>query len=138
MRSLSQCIQHKNSRPVQFGSGFFGYKARVADIGEIIYPKTHGNIRLTNRGMVPPVLNWQWHYLDIATGRNMKRFRFVKKVPSERCNAVTAGMSRVFQVCEHSEDDGVGGRRSVNCYRRFYRCTRPLLESERSKEISDF
>jgi hypothetical protein len=58
-------------------------------------------------------------------------------VPGKWCNTGAAGMSRVLQICKHSEDLGASGWGSVDWYWRLYRCRRSLLESECSVEISE-
>jgi hypothetical protein len=134
MWSLSKGIQYENSCPVHLLLCVFRYRAGITDIGEVVQPKPHANVRLTHWSMISTMLNWQWHYFNIATRGNMERFRMVKNVPIKWSNSVTAGMSRVLQVCEHSENLGASVRRSVHWYRRSY-WGRPLLESECS-EIS--
>jgi hypothetical protein len=85
-----------------------------------------------DRSMISTVLNWQRRYFNIATRRNIERFQVVKNVPIKWCDSVIAGMSRVFQVCEHSENFRASVRRNMHSYRRSYG-GRPLLESECSE-----
>ena len=70
--SLSKGIQHKDSCSIQLFSCVLRYKADIANIGEIRYPEAHGNVRLTHRGVVPAVLNWQGGYFDVTTRGNME------------------------------------------------------------------
>ena len=68
--SLSKGIQDKDSCSIQLFSRFLRYKADIANIGEVRYPEARGNIRLTHRGVVPAVLNWQGGCFDVPTRGN--------------------------------------------------------------------